>query len=70
MATSNIRVGDRVAYSAAFCRSIGVYTGDMPHDRGIVEQIDKQMGERLFATVKWTLGSPPRVYIGVLTKKL
>lgn len=38
-----INVGDRVAYSANFLRSIGCFTGDMPRLRGIVTEL-KQLG--------------------------
>lgn len=35
-------IGDRVAYSAAFCRSIGDYT-DTPHWRGTVEDVKEPL---------------------------
>lgn len=34
-------IGDRVAYSARFLRSLGRYTGNMPHLRGTIEQLIK-----------------------------
>ncbi len=47
-----LQIGDNVAYSANFLRSIACYTGDMPSARGIVTDI-KPLGERSLLTVNW-----------------
>lgn len=50
--TPTFRPGDRVAYSAAWLRSIGVHTGSLPAARGSV--IDVQpLGDRQLVTVAW-----------------
>lgn len=50
-----IKVGDRVAYSAAFLRSTGQHTGDIPHAKGTVTEL-KQLGEVTLAVIEW--GNP------------
>lgn len=48
----NIALGDRIAYSADFLRSIGCYAGDMPAGRGIVKSL-KQIGSMTLAHIEW-----------------
>ena len=43
MTTPPLVVGQRVAYSARFCQSIGAYCGDIPHARGTVASIQGRM---------------------------
>lgn len=50
--SSNIHIGDIVAYKASFLRSTGQYSGDIPHARGKVTEI-KPFGENALATVDW-----------------
>lgn len=45
-------VGDRVAYSAAFCRSTGQITGDVPAGRGTVTEI-VPLGSITLAAIAW-----------------
>ena len=47
-----IRPGAHVAYSAAWLRSIGCRTGDLPAARGTVTKI-QQLGSLQLATVDW-----------------
>lgn len=48
-----VQAGDRVAYSVAFLRSIGSYSGDMPQLRGEVIAITELAADRQLATVRW-----------------
>lgn len=50
--SSPIRVGDNVAYSKRFLRSIGCHTGDMPAARGTVTAVQR-IGELLIADIDW-----------------
>lgn len=50
--TQPIKVGDQVAVSARFLRSIGCYTGDLPQARGVVKEL-KQVGDVTIAVVDW-----------------
>lgn len=46
--------GDRVAYGAAFLRSIGEITGDMPRLRGTIIQVSA-FGDVQLCVIAWTL---------------
>jgi hypothetical protein len=50
--TQKINVGDRVAYSAAFLRGTGQFTGDVPHARGEVKAL-LPLGETTLAEIAW-----------------
>ena len=57
-----IKIGDRVAMSAAWLRSTNQYVGDMVHDRGTVRSLKEYGGSLTVATIEWDLGcSPPKV---------
>lgn len=48
------KVGDKVAYSAKFLRSIGCYTGDMPQARGVITALGEiSRGGTVIATIEW-----------------
>ena len=64
--TSPIEVGDPVAYSARWLRSIGAHTGELPQMRGVVTGIEP-VGAKLQATVDWGDGLAP---VKVLTENL
>lgn len=51
-------INDRVAYSAAFLRSTGQYTGDVPFLRGEIVAVEP-IGERQLCTVQWSLNGKP-----------
>lgn len=50
--TQKIKVGDRVAYRAAFLRSTGQYAGDAPHAQGEVKAL-VPLGETTLAEIAW-----------------
>jgi hypothetical protein len=58
-----IAVGDRVQYRAAFLRSTGMYTGDVPRAKGIVTALTPFGGAgNALATIAWDIpGIPERV---------
>ena len=47
-----LQIGDNVAYSASFLRSIACYAGDMAHARGVITDI-KPLGERQLVSIDW-----------------
>lgn len=51
---SEFKIGDKVAYDAAFCRNTGQQTGPIPFARGIVTGLQK-LGERTLVIVDWGL---------------
>ena len=53
MKTANFKVGERVAYSRNFLRSIGVYTGQMPFARGTIDELSVLSGSTMIAHVVW-----------------
>ena len=56
-----MKIGDKVAYSVKFLKSIGCYTGNMPSSRGIITDIIK-VGDRQLAAIKWNNpGTPKKV---------
>jgi hypothetical protein len=64
--TQKIKVGDRVAYSAAFLRSTGQYAGDVPHAKGEVRAL-VSLGETTLAEIEWDKpGLPGRVNVANL----
>ncbi len=65
---TKLQIGDNVAYSATFLRSICCFTGDLPHARGIITDI-KPVGERQLITVDWDCEDiPGKVISGNLAK--
>jgi hypothetical protein len=51
--SKSIAVGDRVKYSARFCRSSGAYTGALPHARGKVVKLLTVGPGFVLATIEW-----------------
>ena len=49
-----LKIGDRVAYSAGFLRSTGMYTGEEPGMRGIVTGFEDISQGFVLAIVDWT----------------
>ena len=65
-----LAVGDRVMYSATWLRSVGQYSGPMPHARGIIVNI-KRAGPIHLAVIDWDKHNglvPDRVNIANLEK--
>jgi len=69
MAKRRFEVGDQVAYSAGWLRSIGAYSGDLPHARGVILSL-KDVGPMTIADVDWKNGDiPSRVNTANLVRK-
>ena len=65
-----INVGDTVAYSSKFLRSIGEVTDDMPFARGIVLELIP-LGQTTLARIEWnTIDLPMEVNVLNLVTKL
>lgn len=64
-----LKVGDKVAYSASFCKSIFAQTGDIPRMRGEVIDIET-FGPRgkYLVTVRWNGGDTTKALSGNLAK--
>lgn len=65
--TSNIKVGDRVAFKASFLRNTGQYAGETPFLRGEVVKL-KKLGDNTLATVKWSEDYTSKVLVSNLSK--
>jgi hypothetical protein len=50
--SKTFNIGDRVAYSVAFLRSTGQFTGDMPRLRGTVKAIEP-FGPHQMVVIAW-----------------
>lgn len=57
--TAELQVGDAVAYSRAFLRSIGAYTGDMPHAKGEITGLKVLSPDVVLADVSWDRAELP-----------
>jgi hypothetical protein len=67
MNNPRISIGSRVAYSVAFLRSTGMYTGPIPFARGVVTDLATMRGGLTIATVDWhDADIPPRVNVSNL----
>ncbi|MDZ4858036.1 MAG: hypothetical protein SGI88_03565 [Candidatus Hydrogenedentes bacterium] len=63
-----INEGDQVAYSAAWLRSTGQYTGDVPFARGVVKKL-VPLGQTTLAEVDWgNPDIPSRVNVANLSR--
>lgn len=60
-------IGDRVAYSVQWLRSIGVYSGELPALRGRIKAF-KPMGRKTIAVVEWTDGETSSALVQNLAK--
>ena len=69
MPSFQLQPGDRIAYSAAFLRSIGCQTGELPAARGTVEAIEN-LGSTQLARIAWDRPDnlPQRVAVANLAK--
>ena len=67
-----IKIGDRVAYSSAWLRSVGIYSGILPFARGTVESLKVLSPRCIIATIDWGVADqeevPPRVNTANLTR--
>jgi hypothetical protein len=55
--SKQLAIGDRVAYSRSWLRSIGAYTGDLPHAKGTITGLKTLSREITLADVAWE-GNP------------
>jgi hypothetical protein len=67
MAKFNVAIGDKVAYSVQFLKSIGASHSDMAHARGEVTAVDI-FGGLVLARIKWNADMPERVNVANLAK--
>ena len=66
--SKRIQVGGRVAYSAAWLRSTGQFTGDAPLARGVVMRLIP-VGDTTLAEIDWgTAELPARVHLANLVR--
>lgn len=64
-----LQVGDKVAYSVQFLKSIGMSHSDMSHGRGVITDIKSFGGSLTLATIKWNDPElPERVAVPNLAK--
>lgn len=68
MAKFTVAVGDKVAYSVQFLRSIGMSHGEMARARGEVIEVKTHGSSFTLATIKWNCEMPERVNVANLTK--
>jgi hypothetical protein len=62
-----LAVGDRIAYSARFLKSIGAQTGELPQLRGEIRGF-KKMGAKTLVDIVWDDGSDSRALVGNIAK--
>lgn len=61
-----VAIGDRVAYSVQWLRSIGTITGELPAARGTITEL-QDLGGLVLATIDWgNPDIPPRVNVNNL----
>lgn len=63
-----LKPGDEVVYSSSFLRSIGMHTGDMANDVGVVQRI-KPLGARTLVVVDFDIAGEMKVISSNLTRK-
>jgi len=66
--TITIQVGDRVAYSRDWLRSVGAMTGELPFRRGWVRDVIVCMGGTVIANVEWTDGGMAMINVANLVR--
>lgn len=62
-----LTAGDRVAFSAAFLRSTGQFTGRVPFLRGTVVSLD-DLGGCVLALIQWDDGTESRANVNNLAR--
>lgn len=66
--TPRFTVGDKVAYSVQFLRSIGMSHSDMAHARGEIVGFTPLGSTTLLAEIRWNCDMPARVNVHNLAK--
>ena len=67
-AAPRFAVGDKVAYSVQFLRSIGMSHGDMAHARGTILEIISPTPHWTLARIQWNCDMPDKVNVYNLAK--
>jgi hypothetical protein len=68
MAKFNVEVGDRVAYSVQWLRSVGMRQSPLAHARGVVVELEP-LGSSTLARIDWNdTDVPARVNVANLAK--
>jgi hypothetical protein len=62
-----LQIGDKVAYSVQFLRSIGCFYGDMPAAQGTIIEL-RSWGETTLARIDWNIDCPKLVNVVNLTR--
>jgi len=65
-----VQIGDRVAYSVQFLKSIGMSHSEMARARGVVTEIKPLSSQTVLARIEWANGAdmPDRVHVANLAK--
>ena len=66
--TPQFVVGDKVAYSVQFLRSIGMSHGEMAHARGTITGFTPIGRDTLLADIAWNIDMPARVNVANLAR--
>lgn len=61
-------IGDKVAYSVQFLRSIGMCHGEIAHARGIITKLITPCSAWTLAEIKWNCDMPEKVNTANLAK--
>jgi hypothetical protein len=63
-----LHVGDRVGYAANFLRSIACFSGELPHARGVIKELE-DLGSLVLAVIEWDRpGVPTKVNVNNLAR--
>ena len=69
MSKFKVEIGDKVGYSVAFLRSIGMAHSDMARGRGVVTDVRPFGSHSMLATIDWGgVDLPERVNVANLAK--
>ena len=64
-----LEIGDVVRYATPFLKSIGAYTGDIPHARGRIVAISP-IGETAIVEIEWEKGRADGIHANGHSKAL
>ncbi len=65
---SKLQIGDKVAYSVQFLKSIGMSHSDMARGRGTVKELQKVSDSFTLVHIQWDRELPEKVNINNLAK--
>lgn len=69
MTTTDLTVGDRVAYSRKFLQDTAQHTGPMPFRRGVITAVDGIGSGILLATIAWDGEGSSRARTSILVRE-